>query len=199
MLVIRRLKHDEKTAILDLGRQVFREEDEIPLLRKAIAQCVLDLSFVALEANEIIGFALVCKEATKYYYDFMRKIPNCYEFAFLGISPKAQGRGLGTKLMKESLFAIFNRTKSFTCWLLVDVINTGAIRLYEKMGFRQWYSTTPDITPCPGYIMGISTRNYTRVHHAHPFHLSSSSSSSIIKHIMPSHSQLRQKHCVTII
>jgi ribosomal protein S18 acetylase RimI-like enzyme len=167
MLVIRRLKHDEKTAILDLGRQVFREEDEIPLLRKAIAQCVLDLSFVALEADEIIGFALVCKEATKYYYDFIRKIPNCYEFAFLGISPNAQGCGLGTKLMKEVLFAIFNRKKSFTCWLLVDTINIGAIRLYEKMGFRKWYSTTPDITPCPGYIMGISTRNYKRIHHTH--------------------------------
>ena len=161
MVVIRKLKNEEKSDILELGREIFREEDEIPLLRKAIAQCALDLSFIAVEGQTILGFALVCKDKpTKYYYDFMRRIPECYELAFLGISKKAQGRGLGTRLLKETLLAIFQTSKSFTCWLLVDTINESAIKLYEKFGFRRWIKTTPDITPCPGYIMGISTHRY---------------------------------------
>ncbi len=166
MLGIRRLKIEEKSAILTLGRQIFREDDEIPLLRKALSQCVPELSFVATSScdNTIVGFVLVCKEATKYYYDFMRKIPNCYELAFLGISPQAQGNGLGTQLLKHALSAIFKDSTDFTCWLLVDTINIGAIRLYEKLGFRRWYETTPCITPCPGYIMGISTRKYKELY-----------------------------------
>jgi ribosomal protein S18 acetylase RimI-like enzyme len=161
MVVIRRLKNEEKCNILELGREIFREEDEIPLLRKAIAQCSLDLSFIAVDGQSIIGFALVCKDKpTNYYYDFIRKIPDCYELAFLGISRKAHGRGIGTRLLKETLLAIFQTSKSFTCWLLVDTINESAIKLYEKFGFRRWVKTTPDITPSPGYIMGISTHRY---------------------------------------
>jgi ribosomal protein S18 acetylase RimI-like enzyme len=163
MVIIRRLKNEEKSEILELGREIFREEDEIPLLRKAIAQCSLDLSFIAVDGQTIIGFALVCKDKpTNYYYDFMRKIPECYELAFLGISRKAQGRGIGGRLLKETLLAIFQTSNYFTCWLLVDTINESAIRLYEKMGFRRWIKTTPDVTSCPGYIMGINYHRYKK-------------------------------------
>lgn len=161
MVVIRRIRNEDKSDILELGREIFREEDEIPLLRKAIIQCTLELSFIAVEGQSIIGFTLVCKDKpTNYYYDFIRKIPECYELAFLGISRKAQGHGIGTRLLKETLLTIFQTSKSFTCWLLVDTINESAIKLYEKFGFRRWVKTTPDITPCPGYIMGISTHRY---------------------------------------
>ena len=156
MYSIRRLKQSEKKDILELGRQIFREEDEIPLLKKALSSCDIGLSFVAVDGSNIIGFTLVCKEVTKYYYDFMRKIPNCWELAFLGISEKYQGHGLGSRLLKETLVAIFQTSKTFTCWLLVDVINYGAIRLYEKFGFRRWVETSENVTPVPGYIMGIS-------------------------------------------
>jgi ribosomal protein S18 acetylase RimI-like enzyme len=156
MFSIRCLKHSDKKDILELGRQIFREEDEIPLLKKALGSCVIGLSFVAVDGNTIIGFTLVCTEVTKYYYDFMRKIPNCYELAFLGISGKYQGCGLGSRLLKETLVAIFQTSKTFTCWLLVDTINYGAVRLYEKFGFRRWVETSEEITPVPGYIMGLS-------------------------------------------
>jgi ribosomal protein S18 acetylase RimI-like enzyme len=162
MVLVRNLKQCDKTKILELGSKIFREGDEIPLLKKALFLCVPELSFVAVEDKTIVGFTLVCIKMTNVYYSFMSKIPNCYELAFLGISPKCQGRGLGTRLLKETLLAIFQTSNQFTCWLLVDTDNIGAIGLYEKLGFRRWVETTTDITPTPGYIMGISYRRFKK-------------------------------------
>lgn len=159
-MLIRTLKQCDKDKILDLGKKIFRETDEIPLLHKALFLCVPELSFVAVEDKTIVGFTLVCVKMTNVYYSFLGKIPNCYEFAFLGISPKCQGRGLGTRLLKETLLAIFQTSNQFTCWLLVDTINTGAIGLYERIGFRRWVETTKDMTTVPGYIMGISSKRF---------------------------------------
>lgn len=162
MVLVRNLKQSDKERVLELGRKIFREEDEIPLLKKALFLCVSELSFVAVEDKNIVGFTLVCIKMTNVYYSFLRKIPNCYELAFLGISSKCQGRGLGTRLLKETLLAIFQTSNQFTCWLLVDTINTGAVALYERLGFRHWVRTTKDVTPTPGYIMGISYRRYIK-------------------------------------
>lgn len=172
MIIIRNLKQTDKNKIFELGRKIFREEDEIPLLQKALFLCVPELSLVAVENKSIIGFTLVCRKMTNVYYKFLSKIPNCYELAFLGISPVCQGRGLGTRLLKETLLAIFQLSNQFTCWLLVDTINTSAIKLYEKIGFRRWVLTTTEVTPLPGYIMGISDRRYLKkakkdIHHPH--------------------------------
>ena len=160
MVMVRNLKQCDKDKVFELGGKIFREEDEIPLLKKALFLCVPELSYVAVEDKSIVGFTLVCQKMTNVYYNFLGKIPNCYELAFLGISPKCQGRGLGTRLLKETLLAIFQTSNQFTCWLLVDTDNTGAIALYEKIGFRRWVSTTKEVTPTPGYIMGISHRRF---------------------------------------
>lgn len=160
MVLVRNLKQCDKERILELGRKIFREKDEIPLLQKALFLCVPELSFVAVEDKTIIGFTLVCIKMTNVYYSFLGKIQNCYELAFLGISQTCQGRGLGTRLLKETLLAIFQISNQFTCWLLVDTDNLGAIALYERIGFRRWIETTTEITPTPGYIMGISYRRF---------------------------------------
>jgi len=161
-MLVRNLKHSDKDKIFELGNKIFREEDEVPLLQKALYLCVPELSLVAVEDKNIVGFTLVCKKMTNVYYSFLGTIPNCYELAFLGISPKCQGRGLGTRLLKETLLAIFQASNQFTCWLLVDSDNMAAIGLYEKMGFRRWIQTTKDMTLVPGYIMGISYRRFTK-------------------------------------
>lgn len=160
MVLVRNLKQCDKDKVFELGKKIFREEDEIPLLQKALYLCVNELSFVAVEDKNIVGFTLVCKKMTNVYYSFLSKIPDCYELAFLGISPKCQGRGLGTRLLKETLLVIFQTSHQFTCWLLVDADNIGAAALYEKLGFRHWIKTTSEITPIPGYIMGISYRRF---------------------------------------
>jgi ribosomal protein S18 acetylase RimI-like enzyme len=160
MISIRNLKESDKDHIFEVGAKIFREEDEIPILKKALSQCIPSLSFVAVEDKNVVGFTLVCRKMTNVYYSFMSKIPDCFELAFLGISPSHQGRGLGTRLLKETLLAIFQTSAQFTCWLLVDTVNVSAIKLYERLGFRRWAETTPDMVPYPGYIMGLSYRRY---------------------------------------
>ena len=158
MTTYRRMRESDKEQIMNIGRRVFREEDEIPLLHKAIQQCVPELSLVAVEDKTVLGFALVCNKFTKEYYQFLRNIPNCYELAFIGISPCSQGRGLGSRLLKEAIEAIGKASRQFTCWLVVDDINPSAARLYEKFGFRRWAET--EATLYPGHIMGLSHRRY---------------------------------------
>ena len=167
-MLVRNLKQCDKPKLLELGRKIFRETDEIPLLQKALYLCVPELSFIAVEDKTIVGFTWVCEKMTNVYYSFLSKIPNCYELAFLGISPQCQGRGLGTRLLKETLIAIFQTSNQFTCWLLVDTDNTGAIGLYEKLGFRRWIETSKELTYKPGYIMGSSYRRFLEVKQSHP-------------------------------
>ena len=159
-MTFRRIRESDKPAIVQMSSQIFRAEDELPLLQKALHQYVPELSLVAVEDKKVIGFTLVCKKITKEYYKYLSKIPNCYELAFLGISPFSQGRGIGSRLLKETLLGIFQRSNPFTCWLLVDRSNLSAIRLYEKFGFRRWAETTKESTIVPGYIMGLSHRRY---------------------------------------
>jgi predicted N-acetyltransferase YhbS len=160
MISIEKLNESDKEKVFELGKKIFREEDELPLLKKALTFCDNRLSFIAFENNSIIGFTLTCKRMTHIYFKFISEIPNCYELAFLGISPNSQGRGLGTRLLKETLLAIFQTSNQFTCWLLVDTINIGAIKLYEKNGFRRWKETSIEKTFVPGYIMGISYKRF---------------------------------------
>jgi ribosomal protein S18 acetylase RimI-like enzyme len=157
MITIRHIRESDKRKIATMSKQIFRAEDELPLLQKALHQCVPTLSLVAVEGKTILGYTLVCKKITKEYYSFLRNIPNCYELAFLGILPESQGRGLGSRLLKETLQAIFQVSTHFTCWLVVDMINLPATKLYEKFGFRRWAETR---TMIPGYIMGLSYRRF---------------------------------------
>lgn len=158
MTHLRHVRPRDKKNIHTLGKILFREEDEIPLLQKALLHYVPSLSYVAVDDNIIIGFTLVCAIPTNVYYQFMDHIPHGYELAFLGISPQCQGRGLGTRLLKETLCAIHCASKQFTCWLLVDLVNVAAIKLYLKWGFRRWKDTPPGMTT--GWIMGLSHRRF---------------------------------------
>ncbi len=159
MLYVRNMNNSDKCNIFELGSKIFREEDEIPILLKALTLCVPELSFVAVDNYRIVGFTLVCKTMTNVYYKFMEKIPNLYELSFLGITPTYQGRGLGSRLLKETLLAIFQETNQFTCWLLVDTINPLAMKMYEKYGFRYW-KTINENTSIPSKLMGLSYRRF---------------------------------------
>jgi ribosomal protein S18 acetylase RimI-like enzyme len=158
--MIRTLRRSDKPAIRKLGGHIFREKDEIPLLQKALRTCISSLSYVIIEEGELIGFTLVGTMPTQVYFPFLATLPNGYELAFLGISPQCQGRGLGTRLLKETLNAIFQRSKQFICWLICDIANVGAMKLYQKWGFRTWKETTEFPLEERGYIMGLHHRRY---------------------------------------
>ena len=160
MVQIRHMRHSDARAIKELGSQIFREEDEIPLLQKALTLYIPSLSFVLIEEKKIIGFTIVGQTPTKHYTPFLATLPDGYELAFLGVSRFCQGRGLGSRLLKETLNAIFQRSKQFTCWLLVDVTNVSAIKMYQKLGFRQWLTTPSELSYKEGFVMGLSHRRY---------------------------------------
>lgn len=157
MVLLRHIKDYDKNMIFELGCLLFREEDEIPDLQKALAFCIPELSYVAIEDKTIIGFTIICKKLSTIQYPFLQTIENGYELSFLGISPKCQGRGLGSRLLKETLLAIFQQTNLSICWLLVDTTNKIARKMYEKIGFRIW-KTIESRYSC--HLMGIRYRRY---------------------------------------
>jgi ribosomal protein S18 acetylase RimI-like enzyme len=145
---------------MGIGKDIFRAEDELPLLQKALEQYVPELSWVAVEDKKVVGFILVCKKITKEYYEFLNTIPNCYELAFLGISLSSQGKGIGSRLIDRALQGMYEVCKQFHCWLIVDKINEPAMKLYKKFGFRQWAEIKKDAIQVPGWIMGMSYRRF---------------------------------------
>jgi len=94
-----------------------------------------DIFLVAVDglSGEIVGFIVAC----------------CCQIAHRGlilriaVHPEHQGRGIATQLIQ----AAFEKLKDldlFDVELDVDIIKAGAIRLYEKMGFKVAEVFSPD-------------------------------------------------------
>jgi len=164
MVLLRKIRDCDKNMIFELGCLLFREEDEIPDLQKALRFCLPELSYVMIEDKRVIGFTLICKKLSTIQYPFLQTIENGYELSFFGISPNCQGRGLGSRLLKETLLAIFQQTNQFVCWLLVDIQNTIARKMYEKLGFRIWKTIESNYS-C--YLMGMNYRRYEIIQKSH--------------------------------
>lgn len=158
--IIKNMDNNYNKDVLELGRIIFLQEDDKPLLEKALTLYVKDLSYVVIDKdkNQMAGFILVCKRYTKVYHKFINRIPNCYEIAFLGIHPSHQGKGLGYQCLRQALLSIYRSCNRFNAWLIVNYDNINAINLYKKLGFIQWKYIPED--KYPFYIMGISYRRY---------------------------------------
>ncbi len=160
MLSIKNMNDNFNNEVLEVGRLLFNNDDDLPLLEKAINLYIKELSYVIIdqEKSRIAGFILVGKKYTKIYHKFMTNVPNCYEISFLGIHPFYQGKGLGSQCLRTALLSIYRTCRTFNAWLIVDVINLNAIHLYKKLGFILWKFI--DHPKYPSYIMGLSFRRY---------------------------------------
>lgn len=161
MSFIRNILPTDKDFIFELGNTLFRKGD-IPDLKHSLSLCITELSFVYIDNNQIIGFTIVCHKLTTVFCHFIHTIPNGYELSFFGISPTYQGKGIGSRLIHHTLLTIHKQSPSFTCWLIADIDNYSAIRMYKKIGFRYWATSANDITVVPGYIMGLSHRRFIK-------------------------------------
>lgn len=189
-MLLRNMNNKDNDDVFELGLKLFREEDEIPLFKKALSTYVKNLSYVIEERrihsvrdgeidkeeekDKVIGFALVCKKMTHVYRKFMTGIPNCYELSFLGVNPEYQGKGYGSQCLRLTLSSIYRECINFNCWLIVDKVNKGAIKMYQRYGFRVWFEIDDDlknnknnkdntynnIYTYPSYIMGLSHRRW---------------------------------------
>lgn len=155
------MSNNDKEKIFELGLKLFREDDEIPLFKRALSFYIKELSYVIVDkekSENIVGFTLVCKKMTHIYKKFMTGIPNCYELSFFGVNPEYQGKGYGSQCLRITLSSIYRECINFNCWLIVDKINNGAIKMYQKYGFRMWCEINHD--KYPSYIMGLSHRRW---------------------------------------
>ncbi len=110
-------------AIYKLGTQLFCEA-EWPAIKTAIENCSELLTRSIWIDGELAAFVLVSSKTTHAFIDFC------------GVNPKYQGKGLGSKLLKETLSGIF-QADFYACRLIVDDWNVDARRLYERLGFKQ--------------------------------------------------------------
>lgn len=124
-------KHPLHNEILTLATQVFCKEDH-PAIRKSLRDCLTSLTKVYIDNNKLAAFAIVCEGVAS---TTVKANTSTATLSFCGVSPILQGKGIGSKILKETITGIFQA--GFTsCQLIVDDWNIGARKLYEKLGFR---------------------------------------------------------------
>ena len=111
------------TEIYKLATQLFCEA-EWPAIKFAIQNCSELHTRSIMIDDELAAFVIVSTHGDHAFIDFC------------GVNPKHQGKGLGSKLLKETLSGIFQADLR-ACRLVVDDWNKDARRLYERLGFLQ--------------------------------------------------------------
>jgi len=91
-----------------------------PCSNKQLQDCI-DKTFVLIEDNAIIGFAVIVT------------VENQAELHNIAIVPQGQGKGFGSLFLKALVAALPATVDQF--YLEVRVSNYRAIRLYQRMGF----------------------------------------------------------------
>lgn len=162
-MIVRNIQPSDFLSLFELGTQLFRPEDEVPELKKALDVCFLELSYVAVENGCILGFTVVCPLLTT-ISDGTIPPNGSVELAFFGVSPACQGRGIGSRLLKETLHTLFQRSYS-SVWLLVNVSNKSAIHMYEHRGFQRWKQIWPVGASEACWIMGMIWKPCAQVYH----------------------------------
>lgn len=113
-----------QSQIYNLATELFCKE-EWPAIKKSLALCLPSHTRVITNSDgSVAAFILVTEKSAK-----------CAYIAYCGVNPQNQGKGLGTKLLKETLDSIFQADYLYV-QLLVDRWNSGARRLYERFGFK---------------------------------------------------------------
>ncbi|MBU1667655.1 GNAT family N-acetyltransferase [bacterium] len=126
------------SALITLENELF-SADNFPLSRSSFYYHVKkNPLFIYREAGQIVGYLLWLK----------RK--NRYRLYSLGVSKKCRGLGIAQALLTYS----FERLKASSYTLEVKTINSSAIRLYKKNGFKE-QKLLVNYYPnhCDGYLM----------------------------------------------
>ena len=113
-----------KKAILELARSLFATA-EWPYIEDCLNTCLPQYSKTLVINSEVAAFVIV--NETKAGHAFI---------SYCGVHPSHQGKGYGSKLLKETLTSIF-QVDFLAARLYVDCWNTDALRLYTRLGFKQ--------------------------------------------------------------
>jgi ribosomal-protein-alanine N-acetyltransferase len=136
---------DDLERILEIERLCFDPQWS----RQQFCSSLKELFFVFEEEKEILGFLVACSCEIARRAIIMR----------IAVHPEHRGRGIATKLISAALNK-FKQMDLKYAELDVDIVKNGAIRLYEKFGFRIMKVATVDFEDEPSYfIMQLSLRN----------------------------------------
>ena len=127
---IRIAKESDLERILEIERLCFASEWS----RHQFASSIKEIFFVFQEKEEIQGFLIACPCEIAKRAIIMR----------IAVHPDHQGRGLASRLITAALDK-FQQMGLKCVELDVDIVKNGAIKLYEKFGFK---------------IMRVATVNY---------------------------------------
>lgn len=109
-------------GIYELAQKLFKPV-EWPYIEEALRTC-LPLHTRSYYADGCLAAFLIVN----------RDADGAAFISYCGVHPEHQGKGFGSKLLKETLAGIFQADFK-TCRLYVDEWNSGARRLYERLGF----------------------------------------------------------------
>jgi ribosomal-protein-alanine N-acetyltransferase len=136
---------DDLERILEIERLCF----DPPWSRNQFLASFKGLFFVIEEAEEILGFLVGCTCEIARRAIIMR----------IAVHPGHRHRGLATRLITAALEE-FRQMAMNTVELDVDIVKNGAIKLYEKFGFKIMQVATVDHEDEPSYfMMKLSLRN----------------------------------------
>lgn len=121
-LPLRPMTLQDIPAVMAVERQAFPYPWTEGIFRDCLVQGYS--GWIYEEAGAIVGYAMLM-----FVLDEMHLLNLC-------ICPQAQGRGLGTRLLR-TLERIGRATKAEVCFLEVRRSNAAAIRLYHKLGFNE--------------------------------------------------------------
>ena len=127
----------DRKAIAEIYRTLFEAMSNLDFILKIITESKKDI-LVAQCGVQLLGFALVLMTHTPPYRCF---VPHPYaDLLDLAVLPDARGNGLGTLLLQ----AVKGWAKAYGAdYLELDALsnNQGAVRLYEREGFRECMKT----------------------------------------------------------
>ena len=111
--------------IYDLGKRLFSPQ-EWPHLAVSLEKSLPQHTRTLFVDGRLAGFVVVTPYETESHIAYL---------AYCGVDPAYQGKGFGSKLLKETIQSIF-QAEFGSCRLLVDSWNVDARRLYTRLGFQ---------------------------------------------------------------
>jgi ribosomal protein S18 acetylase RimI-like enzyme len=121
--------------VYELAKTLFASA-EWPYIQECLESCLPEFTQVQGVDGEVAAFVIV-----------NASVEGIAFLSYCGVSKKHQGKGFGSKLLKMAIHTIFQADYS-ACRLYVDLWNTDARRLYERLGFKQIGTATVAGSDC---------------------------------------------------
>ncbi|MEO8535114.1 MAG: GNAT family N-acetyltransferase [Flavobacterium sp.] len=122
------LKEPVKTLNIEWLKKYFKVEEKDELALSNPQEYIIDkggMIFYARYNNEILGT-----------YSLLKADENTFELGKMAVADKAQGLGVGTKMLAHCM-ALAEERKITKLFLYSNRILLPAIHLYEKFGFKE--------------------------------------------------------------